>query len=124
MSSQKQLFYTGDRVIYRAKNATVRDVVVPEKDGEEFVYKIEIDLPNNNWTYEFVEQSKIKFYGQYKERCPTCGCPWVVTQFNVKTWKDCLKCFKTEEEIEKQRKNKSPLSYMETQLDFGLYHSD
>jgi hypothetical protein len=40
--------------------------------------------------------------------CPVCKTEWSIVKFNMKTWKDCLKCKKTYEDIMQQTKNSPP----------------
>ena len=40
--------------------------------------------------------ASIKFQNKYEEACPACGERWKVVKFNMKTWKDCVKCNKTQ----------------------------
>lgn len=40
-------------------------------------------------------------YGKY---CPNCYTEWKITQFNMKTWKDCTKCGLTAEDIVDKKK--------------------
>jgi nitrate reductase cytochrome c-type subunit len=118
-------FYYGDKVIYRAKNAVIRDVIKPKEKGGTTSYKIEIDLPNQKTREEIVEETEIKNYKQRSEKCPVCYTPWVITEFNVKKWKDCLKCHKTEEEILRTKsQTNSVYGYMNMDDDFGTFHSD
>lgn len=41
-----------------------------------------------------------------KNYCPICNTKWTITKFNMKEWKDCGKCKKTKEQIEKERGGK------------------
>lgn len=38
--------------------------------------------------------------------CPICKTKWKVLKFNMKTWKDCVKCNKTSEAIMEEVENK------------------
>jgi hypothetical protein len=41
--------------------------------------------------------------------CPICKTKWKVLKFNMKTWKDCVKCNKTSEAIMEEIENKKNL---------------
>lgn len=53
--------------------------------------------------------------------CPVCSTPWKVVKFNMQTWKDCVKCNKTYEQIMKEKKE-STNSYSKSkdQSELGL----
>lgn len=40
--------------------------------------------------------------------CPICKTKWNISQFNMKTWKDCSKCKRTYESIMEEMENSPP----------------
>jgi hypothetical protein len=46
------------------------------------------------------EEFYLKFQHEWDEVCPSCGDRWNISKFRMHVWKDCLKCKKTQEELE------------------------
>lgn len=55
--------------------------------------------------------------------CPVCNNPWKVVKFNMQTWKDCIKCNKTYEQIMQESKpgKKTVLDELENFPNFDGY---
>lgn len=102
----KPRFKYGDRVLYghaRATVISVRKVTI-------FSYLCTIKFDNSDLMPPEMEvdQKHLKFLKPDEEVCPICGSRWKVVKFNMHTWKDCVSCGKTSEELIKEAKEGPP----------------
>jgi hypothetical protein len=108
---QKPRFKYGDRVIVSRHTGKVKSI---RKEDGRYYCTVVFDNPALMPSELEYEERHLKFENKFENECPKCGSEWKVTKFNVKSWKDCEKCGKTQEELVKEDYEKSKLK-----VDFG-----
>lgn len=98
-------FKYGDRVIAGGYAGKIKSI--KKKDGK-YICTVLFDKKSLIPSELDYEEKYIKFENKYEEACPCCGKRWKIVKFNMKVWKDCIKCGKTQEQLVKEyyeRKN-------------------
>lgn len=95
-------FKYGDRVTVISSPSLHKGKIISIslKSFDRYVCRVEFDN-------RFLIPSEMNYYdnelelesGATTDHCPVCKTDWTVTKFGKKTWKDCSKCGKKEEDI-------------------------
>jgi hypothetical protein len=92
-------FKYGDRV--KIANHTGKVISIRKKNNK-YYCTVLFDKPGLIPPQMEYQERHIKFENSYEEACPACGERWNIARFNMKVWKDCIKCNKTQEQLVKE----------------------
>lgn len=94
-------FKYGDKVIVFGYKGTITSI---RKEVDEYICTVSFENTTLIPSQMDYKEKHISFQNNDENCCPACGDSWKVSVFNNQTWKDCIRCNKTQEQLLEESK--------------------